>query len=131
MREAGAKYIHELIKVVSPHRSLFGYDCWNEPHLEPAWARNIWALPQELLFCYCEKTIATFRYWLKQKYGSLETLNSAWTPRCPNWEALDPPRYLGTYADWVDWRRFMMERSTRGMEFRVETHQEVRRIWRL
>ena len=121
VREAGAKYIQELIKVVSPHPSLFGYDCWNEPHIEPAWARNIWAQPQEILFCYCEKTIEAFRAWLKQKYGTLEALNTAWTRRYPHWQALDPPRYLGTYADWVDWRRFIFERSTREMRFRVET----------
>jgi len=121
VREAGAKYIQELIKVVSKHHSLFGYDCWNEPHIEPAWARNIWAQPQELLFCYCERTVAAFRDWLRQKYGDLGALNIAWTRRYPNWEAIDPPRYLGTYADWVDWRRFMMERSTREMRFRVDT----------
>jgi beta-galactosidase len=121
VREAGAEYIRQLIKVVAPHPSLFGYDCWNEPHIEPAWARNIWAEPQELLFCYCEKTIAAFHDWLKQKYGSIEALNVAWTRRYPNWEAIDPPRALGTYGDWVDWRRFMIGRSTREMKFRVET----------
>jgi beta-galactosidase len=121
VREAGAKYIQELTRVVSPHKSLFGYDCWNEPHIEPAWARNIWADPEELLFCYCERTIAAFRAWLQQKYGSLKALNDTWTHRYPNWECIDPPRALGTYADWVDWRRFMIERSTREMKFRVET----------
>jgi beta-galactosidase len=121
VREAGAKYIQELVKVVAPHQSLFGYDCWNEPHIEPAWARNIWAQPQELLFCYCEKTLEAFREWLKQKYGNLDTLNSVWTRRYADWKAVDPPRYLGTYADWVDWRRFIMERNTREMRFRVET----------
>jgi beta-galactosidase len=121
VREAGANYIQELVKVVSPHKSLFGYDCWNEPHIEPAWARNIWAQPQEILFCYCEKTIEAFRDWLKARYASLDALNDAWTRRYPDWGAIDPPRYMGTYADWVDWRRFMMERSTREMKFRIDT----------
>jgi beta-galactosidase len=121
VRSAGARYIQELIKVVSPHDSLYGYDCWNEPHIEPAWARNIWATPQELLFCYCEKTIEQFQKWLQRKYVTLESLNEAWTRRYPNWQAIDPPRALGTYADWVDWRRFMIERSTWEMQFRVQT----------
>jgi beta-galactosidase GanA len=125
VREAGAKYIQELVKVVAPHKSLYGYDCWNEPHIEPAWARNIWAEPQELLFCYCEKTIEEFQKWLERKYGSLDALNEAWTRRYPDWQAIDPPRALGTYADWVDWRRFMIERSTREMKFRVETARAV------
>ena len=121
VREAGGRYIQELIKIVAPHKSLFGYDCWNEPHIEPAWSRNLWAQPQELLFCYCEKTIDAFREWLKQKYGTLDALNGAWTRRYPNWEAIEPSRYMSTYNDWVDWRRFMIERSTREMKFRVET----------
>jgi len=121
VREAGARYIRELIQVVAPHRSLFGYDCWNEPHIEPAWARNIWAGPQELLFCYCEKTIEAFRNWLKQKYGNIEALNAAWTHRYPDWEVVSPPRELGAYADWVDWRRFIIDRCAGEMKFRVET----------
>ncbi len=121
VRKAGAAYIQHLIGVVAPHKSLFGYDCWNEPHIEPAWARNIWADPEEVLYCYCERTIAAFHAGCKQKYGSLDALNDAWTRRYPNWEAVDPPRFLSTYADWVDWRRFIIDRSTREMRFRVET----------
>ena len=125
VREAGAKYIKELIKVVGPHKSLFGYDCWNEPHVEPAWARNLWVDPEEILFCYCDHTIAAFHKWLQQKYGSLDALNEAWTRRYPNWEAIDPPRSHGTYADWIDWRRFMIERETLEMRYRVETARSV------
>jgi len=121
IRQAGAEYIQRLAKVVSAHPSLLGYDTWNEPHIEPAWARNIWAEPQELLFCYCEKTIEAFQKWLQTRYSSLDALNDAWTRRYPSWQAIDPPRALGTYADWVDWRRFMIERSTREMKFRVES----------
>jgi len=121
VREACSTYIQKLIQVVSPHKSLFAYDCWNEPHVEPAWARNIWADPEEVLFCYCDNTIAAFRTWLKQKYSSLDGLNEAWTRRYPNWEAVEPPRLLSTYIDWIDWRGFMIERETGEMKFRVQT----------
>lgn len=127
VREAAGKYITELIQVVGPHKSLFGYDCWNEPHIEPAWPRNIWHDPEEVLFCYCDKTMGKFREWLKEKYGSLEGLNEAWTRRYPSWEAVDAPRAMSTYADWVDWRRFMIERDTAEMKFRVETARGVDR----
>ena len=120
VQEAAAKFIREMVKVVSPHRSMYAYDVWNEPHIEPAWPRNIWATPQELLFCYCEKTIADFQLWLQQRYGSLARLNEAWTRHYPNWKAIDPPRHMGTYADWIDWRRFIIDRSTKVMKFRVD-----------
>jgi len=125
VREAGTRYIQELARVVSKHPSLFGYDTWNEPHIEPAWARNIWAEPQELLFCYCEKTVEAFQKWLQATYGSIDALNQAWTRRYPSFQAVDPPRAMGTYADWVDWRRFMIERSTREMKFRIEAARAV------
>lgn len=119
VREAAARYIRELARFGSSHRSLYAYDCWNEPHIEPAWERNIWAGPQEILYCYCERTIAAFHQWLEQRYGTLDRLNEAWTRRYPSWESIDPPRAMGTYADWVDWRRFIIERSTAELRFRV------------
>jgi len=125
VRQAGARYIHELVKVVSPHPALYAYDCWNEPHIEPAWAANIWATPQETLFCYCPKTIEKFRLWLQRRYGALDGLNEAWTRRYPNWETVNPPDWMATTADWVDWRRYIIERSTEEMRFRVETARAV------
>lgn len=120
VRQAAAKFIREMVKVVAPHRSMYAYDCWNEPHIEPAWPRNIWATPQELLFCYCPKTIAEFQRWLERRYGSLDKLNEVWVRRYPSWNVIDPPRAMGTYADWLDWRRYIIDRSTEEMRFRAE-----------
>jgi hypothetical protein len=110
-----------LVKVVSSHHSLYAYDCWNEPHIEPSWQRNIWATPQERLYCYCDKTIEAFQAWLASRYGTVERLNEAWTRQIPNWKAIDPPRSLGTYPDWVDWRRYIIDRSTQYMHFRADS----------
>lgn len=125
VREAAGRYMRELARFASAHRSLAAYDCWNEPHIEPAWERNIWAQPQERLFCYCPRTIETFHEWLKKRYGTLDRLNEAWTRRYPNWESIDPPRAMGTYADWVDWRRFIIERDTEELKFRVQSLRSV------
>ncbi len=125
IRDAAADYLRALAKFGSSHRSLHAYDCWNEPHIEPAWERNIWAQPQEHIFCYCDRTIAVFHDWLKQRYGTLDKLNEAWTRRYPNWESIDPPRAMGTYADWVDWRRFIIERDTNELKFRVQNLRSV------
>jgi beta-galactosidase GanA len=121
VRQAASRFIQELAKVVAPHPSMYAYDVWNEPHIEPSWPRNIWAVPQERLFCYCPRTIAEFQQWLERRYQTIERLNEAWTRQFPNFEAIDPPRALGTYADWVDWRRYILERSTRYMHFRADT----------
>ncbi len=119
VRQAAAGFIRELAKVSAAHSCLYAYDCWNEPHIEPAWQSSIWSTPPEEIYCYCYRTIAEFRNWLRNRYETLDGLNQAWTETFPNWEAVQPPRAHGTYADWVDWRRYMIERSTREMHFRA------------
>lgn len=119
IRDAAEEFVRQLCQVVKKHPSLYAYDCWNEPHIEPAWQRNIWATPQEKLYCYCPKTIEKFQIWLEKKYGTIGKLNEAWTRGFPNFKAIDPPRSLGTYADWVDWRRYIVDRSTKYMHFRA------------
>ena len=119
IQKAAAQFIRELATMSAPHPSMYAYDCWNEPHIEPCFARNIWAQPQEVLYCYCDKTIENFHRWLEQKYGSLDALNKAWVRRYSKWQEIDPPRAMGTYLDWIDWRDYIIDRSTWEMKFRV------------
>jgi beta-galactosidase GanA len=118
---AARAYIHELVGVVSKHPSMYAWDAWNEPVLRAADGRNIWATTPEMLYCYCERTIAEFRQWLKQRYTTIDGLNAAWSRLYPDWDAVDAPRILGTAPDWVDWRRYMIDRSVRDMHLRADT----------
>jgi beta-galactosidase len=121
VRDAASQFIQHLVKTVAPHRSMYAYDCWNEPHFQPAWqGRDPWAMPPECMYCYCDQTIADFHKWLQRRYGTIDSLNEAWTRQFPDWGAIDPPRTLGgTSADWIDWRRYINDRSTHYMRFRV------------
>jgi beta-galactosidase GanA len=125
VRGAAETFLRELAKAVSKHSSMYAYDVWNEPHLEPSGGREFNASTDQKLYCYCEKTIASFQNWLKLRYGTLEKLGEAWVRRYPSWDVIDPPRGPGSYVDWVDWRRFMIERSTEEMRFRVKTLRAV------
>jgi beta-galactosidase GanA len=125
VREAAENFLRKLATVVSRHSSMYAYDVWNEPHLEPSGGREFNASTDQKLYCYCEKTIASFQSWLKQRYGTLEKLSEAWVRRYPSWDVIDPPRGPGSYIDWVDWRRFMIQRSTEEMRFRVKTLRAV------
>src|SRR5579863_1757362 len=120
VQEAAAKFISKLGIMARTHGSMYAYDCWNEPHIEPAWRRNIWAQPQDLIFCYCDQTIQRFRQWLQHRYGTLDGLNDAWVRHYSDWNEIDPPRAMGTYLDWVDWQRYIVGRSTWEMRFRVD-----------
>jgi beta-galactosidase len=125
IRDAAETFLRELAKAVSKHSSMYAYDVWNEPHLEPSGGREFNSSTDQKLYCYCDKTISSFQNWLKQRYGTLEKLSEAWVRRYPSWEVIDPPRGPGSYIDWVDWRRFMIERSTEEMRFRVKTLRAV------
>ena len=125
VREAAGKYIREMAKVVAAHPSMYAYEVWNEPHLEGSWSHHFSATVDERLFCYCSRTIAQFQHWLERRYGIIEQLNEAWVRRYPNWKVIDPPRVTGTYLDWVDWRRFIIDRSTDEMRFRVDNVRGV------
>ena len=124
-REAAARYLREMAKTVSAHSSMYAYDVWNEPHIEPAWGHHFSDTTDSLLFCYCPKTIAAFQQWLVQRYGTLDRLNEAWVRRYPSFSVIDAPRDRGTYMDWVDWRRFIIDRNTAEMRFRVENLRAV------
>jgi beta-galactosidase len=125
VRNAAEAFLRELAKIVSKHSSMYAYDVWNEPHLEPSGGHEFNASIDQKLYCYCEKTIASFQNWLKRRYGTLEGLSEAWVRRYPSWDVIDAPRGPGSYIDWVDWRRFMIERSTEEMRFRVQTLRSI------
>ena len=86
------------------------------------------ARPTEKLFCYCDRTVAEFQNWLQRRYGDLDRLNQAWIRRYPNWKAIDPPRCpIQMYADWLDWRQFIQERTAEYMRFWVKNVRDIDR----
>jgi len=84
-----------------------GYVLWGEPILfRPGSGAPI---------CYCEHTVAKFRAWLEERYGSIDALNTAWSTEGPtdyaDFSQVYPPtswsRQLGGFVSWDDWRDFM------------------------
>jgi beta-galactosidase len=54
--------------------------------------------------CYCEESARAFREWLKLRYHSLEALNevwgtSFWSQDYSEWEEVNPPRRMPSYAN--------------------------------
>jgi len=57
-------------------------------------------------------TLVEFRGWLKQQYGSLNSLNQEWRTSFPDWNSVVPStteeaRKTGNFAPWADHRTFM------------------------
>ena len=63
-------------------------------------------------YCWGPYTLAAFRTWLKQQYGSLAALNQEWKTDFQDWEAVVPltteeAQESGNYPPWADHRTFM------------------------
>lgn len=118
--QEGGRFLRELAGHFRGCTTLLGYDCWNEPHLEPAWVCNYWGNMGDRLFCYCRGSRQAFREWLVRRYGDVEVLNETWGRAYGDWEDVNPPNRHGTYADWLDWGRFWFEWLAGHMTWRYE-----------
>jgi hypothetical protein len=63
-------------------------------------------------FCWGKHTLAGFRAWLREQYGSLDALNRSWGSAHDDWDAVVPltteaARREGRYAPWADHRTYM------------------------
>jgi beta-galactosidase len=120
-----AQYLTEIASHFKSSSVLAGYDCWNEPHLEPAWIDNYWGNMGDRLFCYCTQTRNVFRDWLVRKYGDVGTLNERWGSPYQDWNEINPPSHHGTYADWLDWGRFWYDQLAEHMQWRYKTIKAI------
>jgi beta-galactosidase len=82
-------------------------------HDHPALA--MWHVHNEYgTVCYCSLAAERFRGWLRERYGSLDRLNEAWTTAFwsqgyGEWHDIEPPRttqYLVNPTHYLDFRRF-------------------------
>ena len=121
VKTAGEDYLRALIKEIKQRESLYAYDCWNEPHLEPAWICNYWGNMGDRLFCYCDATKQRFRLWLRNKYSDdINEFNKKWSRCYTTFDNINPPVRHGHYADWLDWGRFWFDELQSHMKWRYD-----------
>jgi len=66
--------------------NMLAWNCWNE---------NRWRNQAPDIVCFCEHSLASFRGFLKDKYGSLEGLGEAWGRKHCDWADVRPGRLRG------------------------------------
>lgn len=103
VRKAVLAFFQEVARHASASPAFYAWDLWSEP-AALNWARI--GYKAEPMFCYCPRSMARFRDWLRNKYGSLEDLNQAWHRTFTDWKQVNPPRFgtILTYTDFMDWR---------------------------
>jgi len=124
VKRHGERFIRAVAREFRDRKSLYIYDCWNEPHLEPAWCNNMWGNMGDKLYCYCEESRKAFRRRLRGRYGDIERFNNAWGRAYTDFEQVNPPILGGTYADWLDWMRFWFDELHEFMRWRVNVLKE-------
>ncbi len=89
-------------------------------------ALALWHVSNELgghnIHCYCEVSAAAFRNWLRERYGDLQALNTAWgtafwSQWYHDWEEILPPRQTTTFANptqALDFARFSSDEVLAG-----------------
>jgi beta-galactosidase GanA len=100
------------------HQSIFAFDVWNEPHLEPMYDYR------SNMLCYCKHSRAAFVRWLQDKYKTIEALNAAWYRQYNDWSQVEAPRRFGTWADMLDWRKFWLANLGRWLSLRTAACRE-------
>ncbi len=119
VRKVFANFYTEMAKVASQYPNFYGWDLWSEPHLVqwggPGWIPNA-------QYCFCPHTQSRFRKWLKEKYPSLNELNTAWYRTFESWEEVSPPRFntILSYTDYIDWKNFIYQKMAEDLRMRYE-----------
>lgn len=124
IRKKVLDFYRAAARAATRHDNFAGWDLWSEPHIIN-WA--IIDFIPHATFCYCSNSQDRFRRWLREKYGSLAELNSAWRRSFTEWRQVEPPRFgtILSYTDFIDWRRFIQEKLAADLGARAAAVREV------
>lgn len=119
------QFIQKAVEHFAGKKALVAWDIWNEPELTVAIKRQ----PKfDDLVCYCDSCQKKFRRYLKEKYQTIEHLNSVWGRNYQNFSEAEPPFGGGTYMDFIDWRNFFVDTVTTDAKKRVEIIKRFDRL---
>ncbi|WP_234572066.1 beta-galactosidase [Rhodohalobacter sp. 614A] len=124
VHEAMMNFYTETAKVANEYDNLIGWDLWSEPHIIN-WSNIDYV--QNAQFCYCSYTQSRFRNWLREKYGSLDNLNTAWHRSFNSWNQVSPPRFstILSYTDYIDWKTFIYEKLQKDLSDRYNAIRDA------
>lgn len=126
-----ARYTEILARFAVAQPNHFGWQISNEIGFPFLPTREQGRLD---LFCYCEHCQHRFREWLREKYGTLDELNKAWTWGTTSfwytdWSQVRAPEAMPSawagVTRWIDWRLFWQDAFAR---FAGWQHDLLKRI---
>jgi beta-galactosidase len=113
VKEAAGRFLGALAERYKGHPALYGYDVWNECN----YAADV---------DYSPYAKATFRQWVRRKYGTLEAVATAWHRYSyADWDDIEPPTQMAPYPECLDWQQFRRDNFFAQMQWRIDTIRAV------
>ena len=109
-------FMEAAVEHFKDHPALAMWDVWNEP--EQCIVYRNPELPN--LVCYCPNCREGFLHWLKEKYISLDKLNSVWGRCYQQWHRVELPHTSATFTDFIDFREFQLDTMTSEAKWRLK-----------
>ncbi len=111
-------FLVNLVERYRSHPALFAYDLWNE--------NTSFGGSPNRMYCYCEGSKQRLRDWLRQRYGSLETLAKTWHRYSFEvWEDVQPPNTFSGYPDSLDWLQFRIDNAYHLFDWRIKLFRKL------
>lgn len=92
--KAAARFIREMTKRYHRHPALWFYDAWNEPVSRPLGA------------CHCCHSQESYRKWLGNRFGTIETLNNTLGKAWTSLDSVRAPEGAGDHVEMFLWRQW-------------------------
>ncbi len=96
VREEANRFIEVSVKRYKERSNLLAWNVWNEPRSRPYHE------------CCCEESKRKYRIWLKERFGSIEKLNTFLGKAWGSFDEIDPPPMFEDYAEMYLWRQWAM-----------------------
>ena len=94
VRQAAFQYNKALASHFKDHPALWFFNAWNEPRSRP------------MGDCQCRHSIASYREWLREKFGTIEALNAFFGKSWTGFDTIRPPQSYSDYAELILWRQW-------------------------
>jgi len=89
-----------LVDRYKNHEALELWHAWNEARCRPMGE------------CACERSIASYRRWLRERFGTVERLNEQFCKCWPDFDAVDAARDTSDYTEMFLWKQWGASRVT-------------------
>lgn len=104
VRKAG-EFTRVMVERYRGRPEILLWNVWNEPVARPIGE------------CGCPHSVAAYRCWLRERYGTIDHLNDFLGKRWESFETIDPPGSPSDFAELFFWRQWALAATRQRVKF--------------